>query len=100
LEVTQSLADVSIGDNVVVVANSVVLVDVPPNVTIMGVPARIKLPGGRPKRFTWRTVEAKEKSKGNNGKPVEPAAAAGNGSSSGELPATPRPAASDEKART
>jgi serine O-acetyltransferase len=95
------LADVSIGDNVVVVANSVVLVDVPPNVTIMGVPARIKLPGGRPKRFTWRTVEAKEKSKGTNGKPVEPAAAGGNGSSgSSELPAPPRAAASDEKART
>jgi serine O-acetyltransferase len=45
------LADTKIGNNVVVVANSLVLTDVPDNTTIMGVPARIKLPGGRPQRF-------------------------------------------------
>ena len=42
---------IAAGKNVVIVANSVVLTDVPDNTTIMGVPARIKLPGGRPKRF-------------------------------------------------
>jgi hypothetical protein len=25
----------------------------------MGVPARIRLPGGRPKRFKWQSVEQK-----------------------------------------
>jgi len=50
------VGDVKIGNNVVIVANSVVLTDVPDNTTIMGVPARIKLPGGRPKRFAWRAI--------------------------------------------
>jgi serine O-acetyltransferase len=45
------LADTKVGNNVVVVANSLVLTDVPDNTTIMGVPARIKLPGGRPQKF-------------------------------------------------
>ncbi|HZQ23236.1 MAG TPA: hypothetical protein VFA89_10585 [Terriglobales bacterium] len=52
------VADVKIGNNVVIVANSVVLTDVPDNTTIMGVPARIKLPGGRPRRFPWRALKA------------------------------------------
>jgi len=47
------IGDVKIGSNVVVVANSVVLTDVADNTTIMGVPARIKLRGGRPRRFAW-----------------------------------------------
>lgn len=45
------LADTKVGNNVVVVANSLVLIDVPDNTTIMGVPARIKLKGGRPQKF-------------------------------------------------
>ena len=47
------IGDVKIGNNVVIVANSVVLTDVADNTTIMGVPARIKLRGGRPRRFAW-----------------------------------------------
>ncbi len=45
------IGDARIGNNVVVVANSLVLTDVPDNTTIVGVPARIKLRGGRPQRF-------------------------------------------------
>jgi serine O-acetyltransferase len=55
------IGDAKIGNNVVVVANSVILTDVGDNTTVMGVPARIKLPGGRPKRFKWQTVEPKGK---------------------------------------
>jgi hypothetical protein len=55
------IGDVTIGNNVVVVANSVVLTDVPDNITIMGVPARIKLPGGKPKKFPWRAMDAEKK---------------------------------------
>jgi serine O-acetyltransferase len=51
------VGDLKIGSNVVIVANSVVLTDVPDNITIMGVPARIRIPGGRPKRFAWRTID-------------------------------------------
>ena len=47
------IGDARIGNNVVIVANSVILTDVADNMTVMGVPARIKLPGGRPKRFKW-----------------------------------------------
>ena len=54
------VGDLKIGSNVVIVANSVVLTDVPDNITIMGVPARIRIPGGRPKRFAWRTLEGKQ----------------------------------------
>jgi serine O-acetyltransferase len=36
----------NIGNNVVVVANSLVLTDVPDNTTVLGVPARIRLPRG------------------------------------------------------
>jgi serine O-acetyltransferase len=65
------IGDAKIGNNVVVVANSVVLTDVPDNTTIMGVPARIKLPGGRPKKFAWRAIQPGEKppeqSNGQNG---------------------------------
>lgn len=45
------LADTKIGNNVVIVANSVVLTDVPDNTTIMGVPARTKFRGGQPMKF-------------------------------------------------
>ena len=53
------IGDAKIGNNVVIVANSVILIDVADNTTVMGVPARIKLPGGRPKRFKWQTVDEK-----------------------------------------
>ena len=53
------IGDAKIGNNVVIVANSVILTDVADNTTVMGVPARIKLPGGRPKRFKWQTVDEK-----------------------------------------
>jgi serine O-acetyltransferase len=43
------VGDVKIGNNVVIMANSLVLTDVPDNTTIAGVPARIKLRGGRPR---------------------------------------------------
>ncbi len=45
------ISDVTIGNNVVIVANSLILTDVPDNTTIVGVPARIRLRGGRPQRF-------------------------------------------------
>jgi serine O-acetyltransferase len=45
------IGDARIGNNVVVGANSVVLTDVPNNMTVIGVPARIRLRGGNPKRF-------------------------------------------------
>jgi len=48
---SKTLGDVTIGNNVVVMPNSLVLTDVPDNTTIVGVPARIKLRGGRPKIF-------------------------------------------------
>jgi serine O-acetyltransferase len=61
------VGEAKIGNNVVVVANSVVLIDVPDNVTIMGVPARIKLPGGRPKRFAWGAAKPVQKPQVTNG---------------------------------
>ena len=54
------VGEVTIGNNVLVVANSVVLTDVPDNTTIMGVPARIKLPGGRLRRQPWKTMDVKK----------------------------------------
>jgi serine O-acetyltransferase len=45
------IGNARIGNNVVVGANSVVLTDVPDDTTVIGVPARIRLPGGKPKRF-------------------------------------------------
>jgi len=55
-----------IGSNVVVAANSLVLTDVPDNMTVIGVPARIRIPGGRPKRFKWNTVPP-QNGQGQNG---------------------------------
>jgi serine O-acetyltransferase len=40
-----------VGNNVVIMANSLVLTDVPDNTTVVGVPARIRLRGGKPQRF-------------------------------------------------
>jgi serine O-acetyltransferase len=45
------VGDAKIGSNVVIAANSLVLTDVKDNLMVMGVPARIKLPGGRPGRW-------------------------------------------------
>ncbi len=50
------IGDTAIGNNVVIVANSLVLTDVPDNTTVVGVPARIRLPGGRPRRFLRTTT--------------------------------------------
>lgn len=58
------IGEVKIGNNVLVVANSVVLTDVPDNTTIMGVPARIKLPGGRLRKMPWKTMEARKNEAG------------------------------------
>ena len=54
------IGEVKIGNNVLVVANSVVLTDVPDDTTIMGVPARIKLPGGRLRKMPWKTLEVRK----------------------------------------
>jgi serine O-acetyltransferase len=68
------IGDAKIGNNVVIVANSVILTDVADNTTVMGVPARIKLPGGRPKRFKWQTVDEKRAPQPPvNGQPVSKA---------------------------
>jgi len=64
------IGDAKIGNNVVIVANSVILTDVPDNTTVMGVPARIKLPGGRPKRFKWQ-VEKDAQQPVNGKEPVK-----------------------------
>lgn len=45
------IGNARIGNNVVVGANSVVLTDVPDDMTVIGVPSRIRLRGGNPKRF-------------------------------------------------
>lgn len=65
------VGDAKIGNNVVIAANSVVLTDVPDNTTVIGVPARIRLPGGHPKRFKWRTLEQGSEQQPANGKPVQ-----------------------------
>jgi serine acetyltransferase len=51
--------DVRIGNDVVIMPNSLVLTDVADNTTTVGVPARIKLCGGRPKMF--RSALSKER---------------------------------------
>lgn len=43
-----------VGSNVVVVSNSVVLTDVPDDHTVIGVPVRSRLPGGKPQKFLAR----------------------------------------------
>jgi serine O-acetyltransferase len=52
------VGDAKIGNNVVIAANSLVLTDVRDNMMVMGVPARIKLPGGRPQKFVKKTAPA------------------------------------------
>jgi serine O-acetyltransferase len=65
------IGDGKIGNNVVIVANSVVLTDVPDDTTIMGVPARIKLRGGRPRKFPWGGGKSADKIKQSDSAPKE-----------------------------
>ena len=51
------IGECKIGNNVLVVANSVVLTDIPDNTTVMGIPARIKLPGGRLRKMPWKSLD-------------------------------------------
>jgi serine O-acetyltransferase len=85
------VGDVKIGNNVVIVANSVVLTDVPDNITIMGASARIKLPGGRPKRFAWRAM-------GTENADAKTNAAAGNGSATNGNGTAPKKEVNDKPA--
>jgi serine O-acetyltransferase len=80
------VGNAKIGSNVVIAANSLVLTDVRDNMMVMGVPARIKLPGGRPQRFV-KKAEATV--------PV-PAAVA----TSAPAPPVPAPAPEPQPART
>jgi len=52
------VGDAKIGSNVVIAANSLVFTDVRSDMMVMGVPARIKLAGGRPQRFVKKAEEA------------------------------------------
>jgi serine O-acetyltransferase len=74
------IGDTKIGNNVVIMPNSLVMVDVKDDTTIAGVPARIKLRGGRPQRFEARKV---------NGEATRPAAMPKQGSSNVPTPVTP-----------
>ncbi len=47
------LGNVTIGDGARIAANSLVIADVPPNTTAIGVPARIIRYTGRPQGQTW-----------------------------------------------
>ena len=75
---------VKIGDNVVVAANSLVVTDVPANITIMGVPARIKLPRGKPKRFASGGAVSQPKPAGASGL-VHAGASGSNGKNRGRV---------------
>ena len=86
-----------IGNNVVVAANSLVLTDVPDNMTVIGVPARIRLPGGRPKRFKWQTVKG-QNGQGANGKPASTPSNGGQTSTTQPQQASSRPATQPEPA--
>jgi serine O-acetyltransferase len=82
---------VKIGNNVVIAANSLVITDVPDNITIMGVPARIKLPGGKPKRFAWGSGAPAQKPAAANGRAVNTPASGNNGKREDPSPvATPQ----------
>lgn len=69
------VGDAKIGSNVVIAANSLVLTDVRDNMMVMGVPARIKLPGGRPQRFVKKaeTVTAPVEAKASPAPATKPA---------------------------
>jgi len=63
------IGNAKVGNNVVIMPNSLVITDVPDNTTIVGVPARIKLRGGRPKHL----FPELQKSGKTNGKQPAPA---------------------------
>lgn len=95
------VGDAKIGNNVLIVANSVVLTDIRDNSTVMGVPARIRLPGGRPKRFPWRAIQPGEKpgspetkTNSNNQPPVQ---AAQLSNSDGKAATQPEPVVSPDQ---
>jgi serine O-acetyltransferase len=69
------IGDAKIGNNVVVAANSLVLTDVRDNMMVMGVPARIRLPGGKPQRFIRKTAATVMPVKMNTPATVVPVAA-------------------------
>ena len=81
------VGDAKIGSNVVIAANSLVLTDVRSNMMVMGVPARIKLPGGRPQRFVKKAAVATVPASAAAPTPVA-AAPAGAKSSPGQSPAS------------
>jgi len=78
------VGDAKIGNNVVIAANSLVLTDVRDNMMVMGVPARIKLPGGRPQRFVKKpeTVAVKAEVEPTPVAAVAPASAAASSTAS------------------
>jgi len=69
------VGDAKIGSNVVIAANSLVLTDVRDNMMVMGVPARIKLPGGRPQRFVKKPETVVAPAQAKTAPVVAPAAA-------------------------
>jgi serine O-acetyltransferase len=69
------VGDAKIGSNVVIAANSLVLTDVRSNMMVMGVPARIKLPGGRPQRFVKKAETPVSETKAVPAPDAAPAAA-------------------------
>jgi serine O-acetyltransferase len=50
----KAIGNAKIGSNVIVAANSLVMTDVPDNTTVIGVPARIRLPRGTTLKFRKR----------------------------------------------
>jgi serine O-acetyltransferase len=69
------VGDAKIGSNVTIAANSLVLTDVRDNLMVMGVPARIKLPGGRPQRFLKKPAPAVVPAKAASAASAQPASA-------------------------
>lgn len=53
------IGNAKIGSNVLVAANSLVITDVPDNTTVVGVPARIRLPRGSTLKFRSRVERGK-----------------------------------------
>jgi len=82
------VGDAKIGNNVTIAANSLVLTDVRDNLMVMGVPARIKLPGGRPQRFLKKAASAAVPAKTAPAAPAPQAAAAAAKTSTERSPAS------------
>ena len=82
------VGDAKIGSNVVIAANSLVLTDVRDNMMVMGVPARIKLPGGRPQRFVKKAAPAALPAKAAPAAAAQPAPAMAAKSTSERSPAS------------